>query len=128
MSNNYCTKQKELILLFIKKQDNEFTINDIKNNLSDKVGLTTIYRYVNKLVKNRIIKKNYNNNIASFQYIKNCCNSNSHYYLKCNCCGNITHISCDCMKKFSNHINENHNFKVENCSITIDGTCQNCNN
>ena len=53
MSRNesYNTKQKDIIMDVIKHQEHEFTIKDIYNQVKTKTGLTTIYRLVDKLVK-----------------------------------------------------------------------------
>ena len=48
---SYNTKQKNLILDVLKKKNNEFTIKDIYDDLDKKVGLTTIYRFIEKEIK-----------------------------------------------------------------------------
>ena len=53
---SYSTKQKDLILSVIKSKKKEFTIKDIYNEI-DGVGLTTVYRLVDKLVNEGYINK-----------------------------------------------------------------------
>ena len=57
-SNNYNTKQKDIILNSLKKYDHEFTVKELYNDLNQEIGLTTIYRYIDKLLKEEIINKN----------------------------------------------------------------------
>ena len=55
-SEVYNTKQKDLIIDCIKSKTNEFTIKDIYNDLNSSVGLTTIYRLIDKLIEELYIK------------------------------------------------------------------------
>ena len=127
-NENYKTKQKELIINTIKDLQNDFTIKELYEVLNKKVGLTTIYRLTFKLVEEGKIKKSVDdNNIVRYQYLETCECSN-HFYLKCNKCGSITHVDCDCIKDFTNHVLKNHSFKVDNVNIIIKGICSKCNN
>ena len=56
-NETYNTKQKERILNIIKEKHQEFTIKDIYEVLKEEVGLTTIYRLVDKLVSENKISK-----------------------------------------------------------------------
>lgn len=123
---SYNTKQKELIINVIKNINHEFTIKDIYNSLSNKVGLTTIYRVIDNLVnENNINKRIDKNNITYYEYLEKCDNEN-HFFLKCNSCGNLTHVDCECINDLYNHINKNHKFKLNKENIIINGICNKC--
>ena len=125
-SETYNTKQKDLILDLIKKQKCEFTIKDIYNSLKEKTGLTTIYRLVDKLVSEGYLNKYIGaNNTTYYQYLEKC-DSVNHFYLKCEKCGNLIHIDCDCIKDLTNHIMKHHNFITNKENIIINGVCENC--
>ena len=99
----YNTKQKDKILDVIVNFGHEFTIKDIHNKL-DGVGLTTIYRFIDKLVDSKILNKTIgNDNITYYQYLEQCDNDN-HFYLKCDKCGNTFHVDCDCIGNLKSHI------------------------
>lgn len=122
---SYNTKQKELIIDTIKKHKKEFTIKEIYNELNGSIGLTTIYRMVDKLVTEDVINKYINSdNITYYQYLEKCDKYN-HFFLKCEKCGNIIHIDCDCIEELSTHISLNHHFLLTN-NIIINGLCKNC--
>ena len=122
----YNTKQKEKILDAIKNYNSEFTINDIYNKLNKEVGLTTIYRFIDNLVKENIIRKSItNDNTTYYEYLENCEHRN-HFYLKCNKCKKTIHIDCDCIETLSNHILDEHKFIPNRNNIIIDGICNNC--
>ena len=122
---SYNTKQKDLILNVLKKKKKEFTVKDIYNELDNKVGLTTIYRLVDKLVLENRINKSIKNNIVYYQYLEDC-NEENHFYLKCDKCGSLVHVDCDCIIELSNHIFKEHNFKPNREKIIISGLCSNC--
>ena len=82
MKESYKTKQKDIILDIIKKQKHEFTIKDIHEKVKDEVGLTTIYRLIDKLVEeNRVNKTIGIDNTTYYQYLEEC-NHENHFYLK----------------------------------------------
>lgn len=125
-STNYNTKQKELILSIIKKKKHEFRVKDLYNDLNKEIGLTTIYRQIDKLVNEGRINKNINkDNITYYQYLEEC-NKKNHFYLKCDKCGNMTHIDCDCIEQLSNHIVKEHQFNLNKDCIIITGICTHC--
>ena len=124
----YNTKQKDLIINIIKNQKKEFTIKDIYNQVKNKTGLTTIYRLVDKLVEDGRLAKNIGkNNITYYQYLIDCTEEN-HFYLKCDKCGEMTHVDCDCIKELSDHIIKKHNFELKKENIIINGICEKCIN
>lgn len=123
----YNTKQKDIILNFlIDSKDKCLTINNIYEYLKNdnKIGLTTIYRFLNKLEKDNIIKKYTNKKEATYQYINNdeCKN---HIHLKCLKCNNLIHLDCKDAVNLSKHIKDEHNFLIDS---TIFGICKECLN
>ena len=128
MSRNetYNTKQKEIILNTIKKQKHAFTVKDIYNEINTKTGLTTIYRLVDKLVEEKQLNKFISDdNTTYYQYLEKNKKKN-HFYLKCDKCKDIFHIDCDCINELSNHIINNHKFKLNKENIIIKGICDKC--
>ena len=126
MKEIYKTKQKDLIIEKIASQKEEFKVLDIYNSLDKKVGLTTIYRLVDRLFKEGLLNKTIgDDNVTYYQYLEKC-NHENHFYLKCEKCGNIIHVDCDCIKDLMNHILNEHNFKTNNERIIISGICSSC--
>jgi len=121
----YDTKQKELILKTIEKQQKEFTIKDLYSELKEEVGLTTIYRLIPKLVEENIINKYTYDNVTYYQKLIKC-NEKNHFYLKCEKCRKLIHIDCDCIEELSKHILEKHRFLPNREHIIINGLCEKC--
>lgn len=123
--NHYETKQKDIIINCIKNHE-EFTINEIYEELKGKVGLTTIYRKIDSLVEDNKVKKYIGkDNITYYQYLCEC-DKDNHFYLKCDKCGTLEHVDCDCINELSEHINKNHEFEINKQNIVINGVCKNC--
>ena len=123
---SYSTKQKDIILDVIKTKQKEFTIKEIYEELKDNVGLTTIYRLVDKLVSENIINKNIGvDNITYYEYLDSC-NNDNHFFLKCEKCKKLEHVDCDCINTLYNHIKANHSFNINKNNIIINGICKNC--
>ncbi len=125
--DSYKTKQKDKILEEIKNINHEFTVKDLYNKLNHEVGLTTIYRLVDKLVMDKVLNKYIaNDNTTYYEYLNKCDHEN-HFYLKCLKCSCLIHIDCDCIKELENHISEEHKFNMNHENIIINGICQKCN-
>ena len=123
---SYNTKQKDLILNSIKNQKQEFTIKDIYNIVKKETGLTTIYRLVDKLVQDgRLSKYIGKDNSTYYQYLEEC-NKENHFYLKCDKCGKIVHIDCNCIEEMTSHIFKKHKFKPNREQVIINGICKDC--
>ena len=122
---SYNTKQKDKIINTIKKHHNDFTIKDIYKELNEEIGLTTIYRFVDKLViEGRVNQTIGKNNTVFYQYLEDCDETN-HFFLKCESCGVMEHIDCDCIGELSNHILKEHNFSLTD-HVIINGKCKKC--
>ena len=124
---NYSTKQREKILEVIKELDTDFDINDIYNKLNQEIGLTTIYRYLDELYNDNKIKKLTSKKKVIYHYLEECDHDN-HFYLKCNKCGKMKHVDCDCINEFISVVKKNHDFFVDNKNIVIEGICLECHN
>ena len=128
--NQYKTKQRAAILEYIEKnKDKEITANDILiylNKKEYKASQTTIYRYLDKLVKEGIIKKHYSEEKSSacYQFIEKECNE--HYHLKCIKCGEIIHLDNDIFSSIENNIKNKYGFKIDNVKTILYGTCRRC--
>ena len=118
----YNTKQKDIILEVIKNKKTDFTIKDIMNEVEDKIGLTTIYRLVDKLLEDGVISKD---NKGNYQYLGRC-DKHNHFYIKCDKCGKLEHVDCDCITELWNHIYKEHKYTPTKEQVVINGICDKC--
>lgn len=125
-TDTYNTKQKDIIYNVIKKYDKEFTVKDIYNKVKDSTGLTTVYRLIDKLTNDGIIKKYVkDDNTIYYQYLEEC-DKNNHFFLKCDNCGKLIHIDCNCVKDLFSHILKEHKFIPKDKQVVINGICDKC--
>lgn len=128
----YNTKQRELILECLANSNGRhITAEDILEYLKENdtpVGKSTVYRYLDALTKQNIIRKySIEDRVgACYQYLGYQEECKEHYHLKCSCCGKLFHVSCEVMDKINLHILKEHHFKVDNSKTVFYGICKNC--
>mgnify|MGYP001148932323 CR=1 FL=1 len=130
----YNTKQRELILKCLSESDGEhIKAEDILDYLKSNdtpVGKSTVYRYLDALVEQNVVRKyTIEDGIgACYQFIGNDEHSHckEHYHLKCSSCGKLFHISCNFMDEINKHILDEHNFVVDNSKTVFYGLCEKC--
>lgn len=130
-SKTYHTKQQKVILQFMKQMEHDYiTVSQIAEYLKkqgESVGLTTIYRHLERFQKEGIVRKIVldGNSGACYQYIvtedeKNC------FLLKCEDCGDIMNMGCGHMKELYSHVLEEHHFNVNPHRTMFYGVCEKC--
>lgn len=123
----YKTKNKELVLNCFKEHVNQhLTVDEIFNLLDKSVPLASLYRSIDSLVEEEIIRKYIidSNSPASYQYIGEACHD--HFHLLCEKCGKIIHLECHEVEHLINHIQKEHGFKVNRCKVNLYGICEDC--
>ena len=124
-SSNYNTKQKSKIIDVVESEKGKFTIKEIYSKLNGEIGLTTIYRLIDKLVlEGTIVKEVDKDSITSYRYLEKC-DKDNHFFLKCEYCGDMKHVDCDCIEELSNHIKNEHKFSLTD-HVIINGICKKC--
>ncbi len=132
MKNEYSTKQRALILDFLRESSTHLTAVEIISRLREQgisIGSATVYRTLEKFVKDGIVRKMVidERSGACYQYIESLACS-KHFHLKCIKCGKLIHLSCEFLAKLENHIFEHHQFTVSSGKTVIYGTCGDCEN
>lgn len=131
-NGEYKTRQKQAILEFLKKnKDNHVTVNDISVYLENNnchVGVTTIYRYLDKLLEQGVVRKYTvdNSTSACFQYVESDENCHEHFHLKCEICGRLIHLNCNHISEMCKHIFNDHGFKPDMMRTVFYGICSVC--
>lgn len=128
----YTTKQSREILNCLEKNKNRhLTAGEIYNILNSEgisIGRTTVYRQLEKLYDNTVVRrfKLDGNTSACYQLAQPCGECHSHYHLKCTVCGKLVHAQCDFLNELSQHIFKDHNFIVDGEKTVLYGICENC--
>ena len=135
MENNeksgYKTKQREIILDYLRHAKSHVTIDDVTNHLKEdgnKVGRTTVYRYMEKLADEGLLRKYFIEEGvgACYQYQGSEAGCSEHFHLKCTKCGKLFHVDCDFLSEIGVHVFEHHQFRIDNSKTVLYGVCKNC--
>ena len=130
----YKTKQMTEILTFLKSvQGRHVTVNEICDFFREKgisVGTTTIYRHLEKMVKEGLAAKYVidGSSSACFEYLgaEEHCHKTSCFHCKCEKCGKLIHLHCEDVVKLEQHLMESHGFQMDPCRTVFYGICEDC--
>lgn len=132
----YSTKQMELLNEYlITTKGSHFTVKNIEEyfyNSNQQIGTTTIYRYLENLVKDNIVIKfnNTGKTGAVFEYIGTDTNNlkSNCLHIICESCGDISHFNCEEINKINSNIEKELGFKINTSNPTFFGNCGECLN
>lgn len=130
MKAEYNTRQRALILEFLKENSAHVSARDIASHLQEqgvKVGIATIYRSLDRLCEQGVVRKFVidERSGACFQYASGA-ECNEHFHLKCISCGRLIHMDCDFLSQMEEHILKEHGFVVSSGKTVIYGKCSDC--
>lgn len=132
--NIYKTSQKKVVLDYLESHPNiHVSANEIYQALKAegvRIGLTTVYRHLDKLAQDGIVVKSIvdENTPACFEYTGHSHHHNEQvcYHCKCIGCGKLIHLHCDEVQKLEEHINHEHGFKIMPSRTVFFGLCEAC--
>ncbi len=130
----YNSQQRiEMIEFLQSKPGQHVTVNEIANHFSSlqiQIGLTTIYRHLNRMVEKGIVKKFYidGKQGSCFEYInpRYKKTNDKRFHLKCKNCDQLIHFECEEVKKLQEHIIKEHNFIIDPVRTVFYGICKSC--
>ncbi len=128
----YNTKQKTAIMQCIRlMKDKHFTIDTLCELLvknGEAAGRTTVYRFVEKLSDDGVLRKYImpQGESTCYQYVDKDKHCHEHFHLKCEKCGDLIHIDCSEMNSLSEHIKHHHGFRLNPFKTVIYGICEGC--
>lgn len=128
----YKTRQRaDIIDCLRENSENGLTVEALMKKLSERgtpVGTTTVYRYVETLVKEGVVRRFPREGKKSvvLQYVENPEHCGEHIHLQCKNCGKFVHLGCECMKEANEHLFKNHGFKIDNEKTVLVGLCADC--
>lgn len=130
--HGYSTKKRTYILnYFAEHPDREIGVNELHSYLLEneqEANVTTIYRYLDRLVDQGIVFKTVHGSKtqATYHYMdgkEECCR---HLHLKCKVCGKIQHLDCGFMEEIVEHISGDHGFDIDCRDSYLAGICREC--
>jgi Fur family ferric uptake transcriptional regulator len=129
---SYNTRQREAVLSYIASvKDSHVTAAEIVGhfkNTADAIGRTTVYRLLDKLTENGEIRRYTTDGVsgACYQFTNRREDCHSHLHLKCENCGELTHLECGALAGLEEHMLSEHAFKLNPMKTVLYGQCDNC--
>ena len=130
MAQTYKTKQRAAIEAFLKEQAGKhLTADEISQALQQRgcaVGKATIYRCLERMIEQGVVKRYAFNEGDSASYEYHTDNAKIRYHLKCCGCGEMTHLECELLDSLPEHILEHHGFTLDAAQTVLMGQCEKC--
>lgn len=131
MAGKYKTKQQVAIMDCLKVHGKNYvTVVEIEKYLKEKncsVGVTTIYRHLEKLEQDGVVARI---NVekqqgACYQYVMEDENDDC-FYIECEKCGQVTRMECHHLAELYSHVNADHHFHINPKKTVFYGRCSKC--
>ena len=131
----YKTKQRaELTAYLMGKAGEHVTVGDITDHFSQlgrPIGITTVYRQLDKMVDEGIVNKYVvdGSSSACYEYVgeeQHMEGPVSCYHCKCDKCGTLIHLHCGEIEELLKHIEKSHSFIINPKRTVFYGLCDAC--
>lgn len=125
----YTTKQQQAVLACLSDcADRPVSATELADMLRAQgahVGITTVYRQLEKLEKLGSIHKLITDEGAYYQY---CAHGDPTdcFLLKCERCGKIVHVDCERLAPLYAHLEQEHHFAINPRKTMFYGLCAQC--
>ncbi|NLM18989.1 MAG: transcriptional repressor [Clostridiaceae bacterium] len=134
MTSGYKTQQKNELMSYLEMMKGKHvTVNQIVAHFSKigvQIGVTTIYRQLNKMVDTGHVKKYFIDEVSGscFEFVgENRENSHGkHFHLKCEICDKLIHFECREILELQNHVRAEHDFIIDPVRTIFYGICKKC--
>ncbi len=123
-------KYKDIITSYLKNhEEHRIAAADIYEHLREHecdVNKTTVYRNLDKLEAEGVLKKYKlpDEAISYYRYVDPSCNH--HLHMQCKRCGKIFHLNCEFMDEITEHLLKDHGFLLDCSDSLLVGLCEDC--
>ncbi|HHT24213.1 MAG TPA: transcriptional repressor [Clostridiaceae bacterium] len=134
MTDGYKTQQKTELMSYLETMKGKHvTVNQIIDHFSEigvQIGVTTIYRQLNKLVDTGHVKKYFIDEISGscFEFVgkDHEISISDHFHLKCEICDKLIHFECREVLELQKHVKAEHDFTIDPVRTVFYGICKKC--
>ena len=131
---SYKTKQQSELIKYLETIPGvHFTVKSLAEHFEKEgstLGVTTIYRQLDKMVGEGIVKKYVfdGNSPACYEFTPNGMKKDGvvQFHCKCEKCGVVIHLHCEDMMFISTHLLEHHSFELNPMRTVFYGLCEKC--
>lgn len=130
----YHTRQMKELMEYLKMVEGKHvTVVDIQNYFQEKgkqVGVTTIYRHLDRMVGEGTVAKYIvdEKTSACYEYLGEGehCHPDACFHCKCEKCGKLIHLHCNELIHVHEHVWNSHGFQVNGKRTVLYGLCEDC--
>ena len=127
MSVTYMTRQQQAVLRCMESCGEGCTavqLTELLHQQGQSIGLTTVYRQLEKLEKSGMLQRIATEDGACWQR----CDQDDHdcFLLKCEQCGRISHVDCLQLAPLYDHLSSSHHFAINPRRTMLYGVCGSC--
>lgn len=130
---HYQTRQRSDLLEYLESTRGvHLTAAQIRayfNEHGSAMGMATIYRQMDKLEEEGLVRKYMlgNGDSACYEYVGGeALNCASHFHCKCEQCGALIHLDCEELQSIRMHLLEHHDFEWNAGKTVFYGICARC--
>lgn len=121
----YKTKQRELVLAYLKESGECLSADDIISAIGSTVSKTTVYRSLEHFVEDGSVSRFMGGVGESARYRYNG-SHREHFHLKCTECGSTACVDCGFITRMDEHFFNHHGFTVSRTQTVFYGLCRAC--
>ena len=129
MEKNYKTKQREIILNYLRDNSHRcLSADEIINGISSeekRASKATVYRCLELFTKDGTASKFIGSHGDGAVYRYNGGHSD-HFHLKCTLCDSTVCVDCGFIGRMQDHFYDHHGFTVSKTQTVIYGLCRRC--
>ena len=130
----YNSKHRNAIIAYLQTLGSDhFTVMDLCDYFrrqNNPIGMTTVYRQLDRLVDEGMVKKYTldGNTSACYQYVGDSCAKEQEqcFHCKCERCGVLIHLHCKDLETIQDHLKEHHHFYINPTRTVFYGLCEKC--
>ena len=129
MSVTYMTRQQREVLRCIGSFVGGASATELAEALhagGSRIGLTTVYRQLERLEQQGLVHKVVTDEGARYQYCQAQHTGRDCFLLKCEQCGQVQHLDCSHLGELYRHLDREHGFVINPRRTLFYGLCRDC--
>lgn len=129
MSVTYITRQQRAVLACMESFHGGISAAELAQQLHGQgqtIGLTTVYRQLEKLQEQGLVHKIVTDEGARYQFCDCHRQGRDCFLLKCEQCGCVEHVDCAHLGDLYSHLAQEHHFRINPHRTLFYGLCQTC--
>ena len=125
----YMTRQQQAVLDCLQRCGGGIgavELAELLHRQGEAVGLTTVYRQLERLEKSGRIHKIVTDSGAKYRFCSCHDAGKDCFLLKCERCGAVCHVDCSQLAALYRHLEEEHGFAINPRRTLLYGLCRTC--